>query len=85
MSNGAISGTYTLALIGTSGNTVEQQQIFVRLYPTTLAAPSLIVLPTMQLLLPCDIRLSWDLMEEADEYQIQLSQTERFLVLTKPL
>ena len=27
---------------------------------------------------PTTIRLSWDLMEEADEYQIQLSQTENF-------
>ena len=78
VSNGANSGTYTLTLVGTSGNTVEQQQFFVRLYPTTLAAPSLSSPADQATAQPTTIRLSWDMMEEADEYQIQLSQTENF-------
>ena len=78
VSNGAISGTYTLTLVGTSGNRVEQQQFFVRLYPTTIAAPSLTSPADQANAQPTSIRLSWNLMAEADEYQIQISQDENF-------
>ena len=78
VSNGAVSGTYTLTLVGSSGNTVEQQRFFVRLYPTTMVAPSLIGPEDDAIAQPTSIQLSWELMEDADEYQIQLSQTEDF-------
>ena len=76
--NGAITGTYSLTLVGTSTNEVEQQEFFIRLYSTNILSPNLNSPPNNALNQPTSLRLGWESTNEAEEYRIQLSRTEDF-------
>lgn len=78
LTNGETSGTYTLTLVGSSGSTVEAQQFFVRLYPTAISAPTLNTPTDEAEAQPTSLRLNWAAMSEAEEYRVQLSNSEDF-------